>query len=298
MKALNKFTIANLMRKLIIFTFILAIYSCKVSQSNKTNSEEGQNITSKNSINEYSKKIPILNFGTFHMGETSDATQTDFDENDKKNQLAVHEIAAKLALFQPTVIIVETPPSFDKKLQAEYNEYLANPKMKFKNPSETELLAYELGRLSGTKRIYGVDHKMEYNYMIGSEMVNAIDSTWHNKYYKEPMKYYPQVDIDENNLNLLDKLKLTNQNAYLDFLIEVNAEMLSHVGSEKGFEGADEAAKYYQRNIRMYSNLNRIDLTENDRVFILMGASHTAYFRDFISRSPKYKMVNTFDYLK
>jgi len=33
-------------------------------------------------------------------------------------------------------------------------------------------------------------------------------------------------------------------------------------------------------------------------VFILMGASHTAFFRDFISRSPKYEMVKTFDYFE
>jgi hypothetical protein len=93
-------------------------------------------------------------------------------------------------------------------------------------------------------------------------------------------------------------LKLKNHNQYLDFLIAVNADMLTHVGSNKGFEGADQAAKYYQRNLRMYSNLNRLELNERDRIFILMGASHTAFFRDFISRSPKYKMVNTFDYLK
>ena len=42
----------------------------------------------------------------------------------------------------------------------------------------------------------------------------------------------------------------------------------------------------------------QIKVAENDRVFILMGASHTAFFRDFISRSPKYEMVNTFEYLK
>jgi len=39
-------------------------------------------------------------------------------------------------------------------------------------------------------------------------------------------------------------------------------------------------------------------LDEKDRVFILMGASHTAFFQDFMSRSPRYELVNTFDYLK
>tara|TARA_R110000772_G_scaffold73094_6_gene159217 strand:- start:1627 stop:1791 length:165 start_codon:yes stop_codon:yes gene_type:complete len=48
----------------------------------------------------------------------------------------------------------------------------------------------------------------------------------------------------------------------------------------------------------MYSNLNLISLDSNDRVFILMGAAHTAFFRDFVKRNPKYEMVNTFDYLK
>lgn len=201
-------------------------------------------------------------------------------------------------MFKPTVILVETTPEFDAELQTEYNKYLKNPKMFFKHPSEIELLAYELGRISKTKRIYGIDHKMGYNYNVGNEIENLIDSAWHDKYYKNPLKFYPQVDVNENNLDLLDKLKLNNHDRYLDFLITVNADMLTHVGSEKGFEGADAAAKYYQRNLRMYSNLNRINLTKNDRVFILMGASHTAFFRDFISRSPKYEMVNTIEYLK
>ena len=284
-------------KTVILVVGIFTAYSCENAQSIGAK-KDVPSVAPENVLDSDLKKIPVLNMGTFHMGETSDANKTEFDENDKKNQIAVREIAEKLSSFKPTVIIVETPPDYDTKLQLEYNEYLLNPKMKFKEPSEIELLAYELGRISGTKRIYGIDHKMNYNYRIGREMVNSIDSFWHNKYYKDPLKYYPQINVDESKLNLLDKLKLTNQNQYLDFLIEVNAEMLAHVGSEKGFEGADEAAKYYQRNIRMYSNLNRIKLTENDKVFVLMGASHTAYLRDFISRSPKYKMVNTFEYLK
>lgn len=286
-------------RNILILTgCILAFYSCNNTQHITKNNKIDQDFSSKNLLKEDLKKIPILNLGTFHMGETNDANKIEFDKNDNNNKLAINKIAIMLSKFKPTVIIVERPPEFDKKLQLEYNEYLSTPKMKFKNASEIELLAYELGRLSGTKRIYGIDHKMNYNYNIGAEMVNSIDSLWHNKYYINPLKFYPQINITMDKLNLIDKLKLTNQNTYLNFLIEVNAEMLSHVGNEKGFEGADEATKYYQRNIRMYSNLNRINLTENDRVFILLGASHTAYFRDFISRSPKYKMVNTFDYLK
>ncbi|WP_299620047.1 DUF5694 domain-containing protein [uncultured Tenacibaculum sp.] len=244
------------------------------------------------------QKIQVLNFGTFHMGETSDENKTEFDENDKKNQKAVHKIAEMLAKFKPTVILVETRPENDEKLQSLYKQYVKNPDMKFKNPNEVELLAYELGRLSGTKRIYGIDHKMSYNYKIGAEINNEIDKEMLYKYYQNPIPYHTSIKVDRDNLSLLNQLKLSNHDLYLDFLITVNADMLTHAGTKNGFEGADEAAKYYQRNLRMYSNLNRIKLTKEDRVFILMGASHTAFFRDFMSRSPKYKMVNTFEYLK
>ena len=231
------------------------------------------------------------------MGFTPDEHTTEFDERNKKNQEAVREIAKKLAAFKPTVIIVETTPGFNEKLQAEYDEYVKNPAMEFQNPSEIELLAYELGRICNTQRIYGIDHRMGYNYNIGEEITNSIDADLHDRYYENPEKYHPEIDVNEDDLNLLDKLKLINQDYYLDFLIELNADMLTHAGTEEGFEGADEAAKYYQRNLRMYSNLNRLDLGKEDRVFILLGASHTAFLRDFISRSPKYEMVNTYDCL-
>ena len=39
-------------------------------------------------------------------------------------------------------------------------------------------------------------------------------------------------------------------------------------------------------------------LSKDDLVLIIMGSAHTAFFRDFLSRSPKYEMVNNFDYLK
>lgn len=258
-----------------------------------------QNEAIENSNSEESEgKVQVLNFGTFHMGYTSDENKTEFDEHDLENQKKVHEVAKMISSFKPTIILVEVPPEKDSLIQSKYNAYLKDPGMFFKHPTEIELLAYELGRICNTKRIQGIDHRMGYNYNIGNEIENSIDPTWHDKYYLDPLNFYPEVNINQDNLDLYDKLKLTNHDRFLDFLITINADMLTHAGTKNGFEGADEATKYYQRNLRMYSNMNRIDLSPDDRVFILMGASHTAFFRDFMSRSPKYEMVNTFDYLK
>lgn len=274
--------------------FVIASVFLSFLWSSSVFSQENSNENS----NEQLLKVQVLNFGTFHMGMTTDKNKTEFDENDKENQKKVHAIAQKIAAFKPTVILVEYKPEYNSKLQESYKQYLENPDMFFKNPSEVQLLAFELGRLCGTKRIYGIDHKMGYNYEIGNEIENKINKKFHDNFYKDPLSFFPSVNIDQNKLSLLEKLKITNKDEYLNFLITVNADILTHVGKENGFEGADEAAKYYQRNLRMYSNMNRINLKPSDRVFLLMGASHTAFFRDFISRSVKYEMVNTFDYLK
>jgi hypothetical protein len=281
-----------------LFTLLIFFFGCEQKQSAPTETLPTVTEPSPVPISKASDKIAILNFGTFHFGLTNDANTTEFDEHDQNNQAQAHQIAEKLSAFKPTVILVEHTPENNEKLNKQYQDYLKNPAMPFENPSEVELLAFEVGRLAGVQRMYGIDHQMAYNYNIGNEIENAIDSVWHNQYYKDPFIFYPEVEPDQSKLSLFEKLKQTNHNQYLDFLMAVNADMLTHAGTPAGFEGADEAAKFYQRNLRMYSNLNRIELAKTDRVFILMGASHTAFFRDFIGRSPKYEMVNTFDYLK
>ncbi len=279
------------MNKLIIIISLICLISCSKNES--------QPITNKATPKlEKSNKIKVLNFATFHMGMTTDANSVDFDDKDKKNQEDAQKIAQLIAQFNPTIICVEVTRERNKELNNEYQNYLNNPSKISTYYGEVGLVAFEVGRISKVPKLYGIDHKMDYNYMIANEITNDIDSTTLNEYYANPFKLTPELNIDENTLSLLEKLKLNNSQKYLDFLIAVNADMLAFAGTEDGYEGADEAAKYYQRNLRIYSNLNRISMTNEDRVFILSGGSHTAFLNEFMKRSPKYEVVNTMDYLK
>ena len=240
-------------------------------------------------------KIKVLNFGTFHMGMTTDAKSTEYDEYSQKNREEVQQVAAMLSAFKPTVIVVETVPESNKGLQKEFEGYKSNPDIEFEYPTEIELLAFEVGRISGVSRLYGIDHKMDYDYSMVDSLAKALRKETYLEYMKTTT-FLSDSSFTEG--NTLVKLTIMNQPRMLDFLIEVNADILTHVATDSNFEGADEAAKYYHRNLRMYSNLNQLPLTRQDRVFLLMGASHTAFFRDFMSRSPVYEMVDTFEYLK
>jgi hypothetical protein len=279
------------MNKIIIIISLLALISCS-----KNKKQDDQNTLPPVSSN--SEKIKVLNFATFHMGSTSDANSVDFDEKDKKNQEEAQKIAQLIAQFKPTIICVETPREKNEELNNKYQHYLNDPSKISTYYGEVGLVAFEVGRISENAQLYAIDHKLSYNYMIYDEIVNEIDSTTIDEYYENPYKSTPELNVSLDSLSLIDKLKLMNSPKFLDFLIVVNADILAFAGTESGFEGADEAAKFYQRNLRIYSNINRIPMTKEDRVFILSGGTHTAFLNDFMKRSPKYEVVNTMDYLK
>lgn len=249
-------------------------------------------------INEQLKSttpIQVLNMGTFHMGYTSDSHSTEFDEKDAKNKVMVHEVAKAIAAFKPTVIVVEQKPETMIALNEAYNAYLKNPKMKIDNPNEVELLAFELGRLAGVKKLYAIDYSKGYNYLVPNEIPQYNDKELYDEYMKTCLAQLREMDKEKDVRKMLYQI---NTKKNLDAMLNLNADMLTHASTPGKSEGADEAAKLYHRNLIMYSNLNQIPLTKDDRVFILMGASHTAFFNMWLERSPKYQLVNTLEYLK
>lgn len=85
------------------------------------------------------------------------------------------KFAKLLAEFKPTIILIEDVPKNYSVRQLLYSEYIKNPKKKFQKPDERELLAYEVGRISGAKKNYGIDFKEVYNYNISVK--NNVDKT-------------------------------------------------------------------------------------------------------------------------
>ncbi len=243
-------------------------------------------------------RIPVLNLATFHMRPTPDENSVEFDNSDKEAMMETRQISRLLAKFKPTVICVEIEPSENGKLNRAYNKFVTDSISDKIYAGEINLLAFEIGRLCKVDSIYGINHKMNYDYNINDKITNTLDPITFDGYNENPLLSALNKVAQLNDMNTLNKLRTINEEDFLDFLIIENADMLTHVGSKNNFEGADEAAKFYQRNLRMYSNLNRIPVTSRDRILIIMGGSHTAFFREFLKRSPKYQLANIDEYLR
>lgn len=289
------------MRPLAVVLTVLVLFGCQFKEEQiKVNQEDVVKAGVQN-------KIQVLNFGTFHFGYTPDAHKTEFDEEQESSKRAAREVAKLIAQFKPTIIVVEKLPKHDDKLNQAYQEYLQDPSELSTKDGEISMIAFEVGRLSNVKKLYGIDNHMGYNYSVGDyiertpELENSIDPETYLQLTNDPYRDYPEIAEREkrfDEMSLLEKLQLYNEPVQLDYSINTNADKLLYVGVEDGFEGADNAAIFYQRNLRIYSNLNRIPMTKDDRVFILMGRAHTAFLREFIKRSPKFEMVDTLKYLE
>ncbi|AQX07958.1 DUF5694 domain-containing protein [Elizabethkingia ursingii] len=242
------------------------------------------------------QKVKVLNFATFHMVYTPDKHKVKFDQNDEKNKSETYEVAKMLAQFKPTIICVEIVPERNEELNNDYSGFLKDKAYKTKIGGEVALIAYEVGKMSGVKKIYGIDEQATaaYNYNIGNELKNQVDSLTSKNYVKGLYKEFATME----KLSTLDKLKTFNSKESLEKFININADILIYNSTKGNFEGADEASKFYRRNLRIFSNLNQIPVTKDDRIFIIMGATHTAFLNEFMKRSPKYELVNTADYLK
>lgn len=240
--------------------------------------------------------VPVLNIATFHMGNTSDANTTQFDEHNAENKRRIHEIAAEIAAFRPSIIVVEDLPENNTALHQKYLEYLQNPEKQYQNPGEIELLAFEIGRLSGTSKIFGIDYKEGYDYSLYYHLKNKRDDATYERYgalVDAAEKKYP-----EDKMTFRELFKLNNHPQMLDMLININADLLTYISTKDRNEGADEAAKMYHRNLVMFSNFNKININKNDRIVLLMGGTHTAFFMDFLKRSPKYRPESVLKYIK
>lgn len=70
------------MNYLKIFFTVLGLFIVSIANDfSITTTSDAQN-----EIEEPDDQIQVLNFGTFHMGFTTDAQTTEFDEHDRENQ--------------------------------------------------------------------------------------------------------------------------------------------------------------------------------------------------------------------
>ncbi|AZQ43097.1 DUF5694 domain-containing protein [Nonlabens ponticola] len=239
-----------------------------------------------------------LLLGTWHMGATSDANKSRYDASKPERRAEITELALQLAQeFKPTKIIVEVRPERQAYMDSLYANYIANPTELSTYGGEVGLLAFQIARSSGAT-LHAIDHKMGYDYGRIGQMADSLNTQAVNKYYAQLMPLLQKAAALEQTATTKQLYRFTNSPEYISFLKHANSDLLTYVNTDGNFEGADVAADFYKRNLRMFANINRLDIQPDDRVLILQGATHIAFFQEFMRYSPVYDVVDVQEYLR
>jgi hypothetical protein len=239
----------------------------------------------------------VMIVGTVHLANPgADEVKSTLDDVlAPKRQAEIEKVVASLARYRPTRILVEREPGQQERINANYRAWLAGTYQLTRN--EIDQIAFRLAKQMGHTGLYAIDHRM------GLDFEGAMRFAAQNGQQDEVARFGATIRRIEAYFNKLyatgtigEILAVQNNDAQADEGVAMY-QLMSRIGRDTSYAGADIAADWYRRNIRIYANILRV-VEPGDRVLVLIGGGHRPLLRQFFIQSPGYEFVPTLPYLK
>jgi len=249
------------------------------------------------------KKSKVMILGTFHFNDGgNDAYKPKFsmDINSEKKQQEVQELLQILVKFNPTKVAIESMPDRQTFHDSLYSEFLNNRYKPGKN--EIYQVGYRLAKMMKHSQLYPIDAPArEYNIEIDED---SLVLTNHQEKYKDKIynNLFFSIYEKENSLKIILPLKV------ISFYTNVPERLrlgLGHylignikVSADGYYPGADGATAWWNRNLRIFSNILQLAAESNEeRIFVMIGAGHLQILRFLAMSCPEIEYIDAYDYL-
>lgn len=252
-------------------------------------------------------RIPVLTLGTFHFNfpnldrvQVAEADQIDVLM--PKYQAEIGNLVTKLAEFKPTVIVIERQPKMQNRIDSLYGLYLAG-KYELKR-GEEEQIGFRLAKMMGISKLYCVDEWGEHYTRI-ADLMDREDSEEYKGFERSfeehadsAMVFDPEDVFKEK--GIIAELKVLNkreniQKSLGNYLIGP----FKYESSPYDYTGVDfESGRWFNRNLRIFRNIQRVPVRSADRILVIFGAGHLNLLNYFFECSPEYLLVDTSQYLE
>jgi len=254
-----------------------------------------------------SPKTEVLTLGTFHFNFPNlDAVKTDkknqIDVLEPKYQKEIEDIVKRIARFEPTIIAIEREPIKQAKYDSLYNKYLQGEYQLRR--SEDEQFGFRIAKLLGVKKLYCVD-SWGRDYEDINKVFEAKDSVENKKFmkyfYKNPdtAKQFLPKQIFKTKGILAELRRMNDDNNTKKDLGNYLIGIFKYDTKDNEFFGPDFVTGWwFNRNLRIFRNIQKINAKSTDRILIIYGAGHMNILNILFDSSPEYKLVKTNKYLK
>ena len=278
------------MRTYVLFLLVMSMMSschdqagpgAEVSDSQKLESE---------TANDDSKEMLLL--GTFHFNNPgADVAKTKgFDILSEGSQQELDLLTERIKSFEPTKIFVEWEWDDQVSLDSLYALYKAGDYFSdttlsgFYRKNEIFQLAFRAASKLGHESVYGIDY-LDTSFPFDSMMNDMAQAE--QEELQADLSLLIETFTSGFDQLIVDGKGLCDLYAYLN-TEEIRSldrgfyTALSARAGDKGqFTGAYLASEWYRRNLYMWSNMLKSIEHDDERVMVLLGASHISMFDSF-----------------
>lgn len=247
-------------------------------------------------LSQSSTKPKVIVLGTFHFDNPGlDIVNTKIDDVfAPKRQKEILEIIRLLKKFKPTKIAIEANYG-NQKIEQQYNDYLNNKYQLTRN--EIDQIGYRLAKELGHKKIYPTDWSGNFDFEKVQDFAKINEQ-------KEKLDELINIvklrsDADEKFLQN-HTFRQYFRKINLPATLQTDMEFYFHLvdfGKDENYVGTDVLTQWYERNLKIYTNIVRITENPNDRILVLYGAGHAFLLNQFLRDSRKYEIISPLKYL-
>nr|WP_294785114.1 DUF5694 domain-containing protein [uncultured Flavobacterium sp.] len=245
------------------------------------------------------KKKQVLLVGTFHYANPGlDVAQFKaFDIISEKSQKELESMSDKIKKFGPDKIFVEWEFSKQADLDKFYNK--KTDSLFKNNKNEITQLALRTAKKLNHKKLYGMNAYTSFPYdslMMSMEKANQKDLMKRNN--ESTKKFEKDHNERITKSSLQDMMLYYNTKQFENENIQWYLEIANRAGNPDDFTGPSLVANWYKRNLIMYSLIQKLTESTDNKIMILVGAGHAALIREYIAHDPTFELVELSSVLK
>jgi hypothetical protein len=245
--------------------------------------------------------------GVFHFDNPNlDSYKPKFPFNilEDKRQAELDTLLSKIAEYKPTKILLEWPRiKMDSITNERYENYLNGSFDIHDKSNEVYQIGFKLAKYLGHNRVYCSDASADWfgveldwdNYDEDAYLKSKGQYEKSTRYDYE--SFYELGDSIKSVQTLTEHLFFTNrpENRLKDHQAYLTESVLEGAGDN--YLGADGVARWYRRNLRIFSNAYDLtDFDKEERLLLIYGSGHVWQLRQFFTDSPDFDYIEPNEY--
>ncbi|MFA6469477.1 MAG: DUF5694 domain-containing protein [Bacteroidota bacterium] len=281
----------NIRNTVSLFLFVVTFSSLTISQATES-----------------SGKAKVMTLGVFHFNFPNlDAQKIDdkdkIDVLEEKHQKEIAKITDALKEFMPTCIVIEVQPASQKRIDSLYKAYRLGKHTLGR--SEIEQLGFRIANDLKIEKLECVDTwgKLYENLEYLSSDTSSRAKAFEHYYFNNPDTIYKKK---KKGISLSTASGITDNLLYLNDPQTIKESLGSYLighfkyeEKEGDYTGVDfETGRWFNRNLRIFRNIQKITKSSSDRILIIYGAGHLNILNYLFESSPEYELVGSESFLR